>query len=380
MCAWWSIVAEIRFCTAPDGVRLAYSMHGRGPPLVRVATWLTHLELDWESPVWRHWLDRLGECHTVVRYDERGCGLSDAEVGEPSVETWVGDLEAVVDATGLERFALLGVSQGAAIAVAYAARHPERISDLVLYGGYARGRRLRGQREQEEALVAAIRAGWTTEDPAFRHVFSMLFLPHGTPAQMAWYDELLRTTTSADAAVRLFKARGAVDVAVTAPRVGARTLVIHARGDRVVPVEEGRLLATLIPDARLVVLDSANHILLADEPAWEQFVSALREFLGPLRSSCPFHVRRRAQFARAGSARTGGRGVDQRGDRGASVPQRPHGRAASVECLREAAPVGQGRPRCRCSVVHQPANLTRRSSCAEARCVYAATDGCEVGW
>jgi pimeloyl-ACP methyl ester carboxylesterase/predicted DNA-binding protein (UPF0251 family) len=256
-------------------------MHGRGPPLVRVATWLTHLELDWESPVWRHWLDRLGERHTVVRYDERGCGLSDAEVGEPSVETWVGDLEAVVDAAGLDRFALLGVSQGAAIAVAYAARHPERISDLVLYGGYARGRRRRGQREQEEALVAAIRAGWTTEDPAFRHVFSMLFLPHGTPAQMAWYDELLRTTTSADAAVRLFKARGAVDVAVIAPRVGARTLVIHARGDRVVPVEEGRLLATLIPDARLVVLDSVNHILLADEPAWEQFMSALGDFLGP---------------------------------------------------------------------------------------------------
>jgi pimeloyl-ACP methyl ester carboxylesterase/DNA-binding CsgD family transcriptional regulator len=275
------IVAEIRFCTAPDGVRLAYSMHGRGPPLVRVATWLTHLELDWASPVWRHWLDRLGESHTVVRYDERGCGLSDAALGEPSVETWVGDLEAVVDATGLDRFALLGVSQGAAIAVTYAARHPERISDLVLYGGYARGRRLRGQREQEDALVAAIRAGWTTEDPAFRHVFSMLFLPHGTPAQLAWYDELLRTTTSADAAVRLFEARGAVDVAGTAPGVSARTLVIHARGDRVVPVEEGRLLATLIPDARLVVLDSANHILLADEPAWEQFVSALRGFLGP---------------------------------------------------------------------------------------------------
>jgi pimeloyl-ACP methyl ester carboxylesterase/DNA-binding CsgD family transcriptional regulator len=281
------IVAEIRFCTAPDGARLAYAMHGRGPPLVRVATWLTHLELDWDSPVWRHWLDRLGERHTVLRYDERGCGLSDAELGEPSVETWVGDLEAVVDAAGLERFALLGVSQGAAIAVAYAARHPERISDLVLYGGYARGRRLRGQREQEEALVAAIRAGWTTEDPAFRHVFSMLFLPHGTPAQMTWYDEHLQTTTSADAAVRLFKARGAVDVAAIAPRVGARTLVIHARGDRVVPVEEGRLLATLIPDARLVVLDSVNHILLADEPAWERFVSALRGFLGPARIPAP---------------------------------------------------------------------------------------------
>jgi pimeloyl-ACP methyl ester carboxylesterase/DNA-binding CsgD family transcriptional regulator len=281
------VVAEIRFCTAPDGARLAYAMHGRGPPLVRVATWLTHLELDWESPVWRHWLDRLGEGHTVVRYDERGCGLSEPAAGEPSVETWVGDLEAVVHAAGLERFALLGVSQGAAIAVEYAARHSKLISNLVLYGGYARGRLLRGQREQEDALVAAIRAGWASDDPAFRRLFSMLFLPNGTPAQMAWYDELLRSTTSAEQAVRLFRARGAVDVVSSAPRVDARTLVIHARGDRVVPVEEGRLLAALIPGARLVVLDSANHILLADEPAWEEFVSTLDEFLGPSEFSAP---------------------------------------------------------------------------------------------
>ena len=223
-------MAEIRFCTAPDGARLAYAVHGRGPPLVRVATWLTHLELDWASPVWRHWLDRLGESHTVLRYDERGCGLSGRGVQELSVETWVGDLEAVIDAVGFERFALLGVSQGAAIAVAYAARHPDRISDLVLYGGYARGRRLRGQAEEEDALIAAIRAGWTSDEPAYRHLFSMLFLPHGTPEQMAWYGELLRMTTTADAAVRLFRARGAVDVTDAAPRVKARTLVIHARG------------------------------------------------------------------------------------------------------------------------------------------------------
>ncbi len=248
---------------------------------MRVATWLTHLELDWHSPVWRHWLDRLGECHTVVRYDERGCGLSDPDPGEVSVGTWAGDLEAVVDAAGLERFALLGISQGAAIAVAYAARHPERVGDLVLYGGYARGRRLRGQSKQEEALVAAIRAGWATQDPSFRRVFSMLFVPHGTPEQMTWHDELLRTTTSADTAARLFRARGMVDVTADAPKVGARTLVLHARDDRAVPVQEGQLLATLIPDARMVILESANHILLADEPAWEQFISTVREFLGP---------------------------------------------------------------------------------------------------
>ena len=271
---------EIRFCTAPDGTRLAYAVHGRGPALVRVATWLTHLELDWESPVWRHWLERLGERYTLIRYDERGCGLSDASVGEPSVETWVGDLEAVVDAADVDDFALLGVSQGAAIAVAYAERHPDRVSDLILYGGYARGRRVRGQREQEDALVAAIRAGWTSDDPAFRHLFSMLFLPHGTPEQMDWYDQLLRTTTSGDAAVRLFRARGALDVEAAAGGVRARTLVMHSRDDRVVPVEEGRLLAALIPDARLVLLDSANHILLAGEPAWEQFVTAVDDFLG----------------------------------------------------------------------------------------------------
>ena len=270
----------IRFCTAPDGVRLAYQSHGRGPPLVRVATWMTHLELDWESPVWRHWLDRLGEQHTLLRYDERGCGLSDAEVGAPSIDTWVGDLEAVVDAAGVDRFALLGVSQGAAIAVAYAARHPERVTDLVLYGGYARGRRVRGQEAQEDALVAAIRAGWTATDPAYRRVFSMLFLPRGTADQMRWHDDLLRTTTTLDTAVELFRARGAIDIVEMARQVETRTLVLHARGDLVVPVEEGCLLGTLIPGARLVLLDSANHILLADEPAWDQFVSLVGAFLG----------------------------------------------------------------------------------------------------
>jgi pimeloyl-ACP methyl ester carboxylesterase/DNA-binding CsgD family transcriptional regulator len=274
------IVAEIRFCSAADGARIAYALHGSGPPLVRVATWLTHLELDWTSPVWRHWLDRLGESHVVLRYDERGCGLSGRGVDELCVETWVGDLERVIGAAGLERFALLGISQGAAIAVAYAARHPGRVSDLVLYGGYARGRRVRGEGEAEEALVAAIRAGWASDEPAYRHLFSMLFLPHGTSEQMSWYDELLGMTTTAEDAVRLFRARGAVNVLDAARTVEARTLVMHARDDRVVPVEEGRLLASSIPGARLVVLDSANHILLADEPAWEQFVDEFREFLG----------------------------------------------------------------------------------------------------
>jgi pimeloyl-ACP methyl ester carboxylesterase/DNA-binding CsgD family transcriptional regulator len=277
---------QIRFCITPDGVRLAYAVHGSGPPIVRVATWLTHLEFDWESPVWRHWLEGLGERQTVVRYDERGCGLSDHEPGELSVDTWVADLETVVDAAGLSRFALLGISQGAAIALAYAARHPERITHLVLYGGYARGRKFRrpDERRQEEALISAIRAGWDEPDPTFRRVFSMLFLPDGTPEQMAWYDDLLRRSTSPETAARLYDARGNVNVVEIAPQVRVKTLVVHARDDRVVPVEEGRLVAALVPGAQLILLDSANHILLADEPAWAGFLSQLHAFLGTERT------------------------------------------------------------------------------------------------
>jgi pimeloyl-ACP methyl ester carboxylesterase/DNA-binding CsgD family transcriptional regulator len=273
---------QVRFCRAEDGVRLAYAVHGSGPPIVRAATWLTHLDFDWESPVWRHWLAELGDGHSVVRYDERGCGLSDREFGDLSVETWVADLEAVVAAAGLDRFALLGVSQGAAVALVYAARHPERVTRLVLYGGYARGRMWRGEeaRRHADAMMSAIRAGWTDSNPAFRRLFSMLFLPQGTAEQMAWYEELQRRSTSAESAVRLYEARNLVNVVDVATRVTTPTLVAHARGDRAVPVEEGRLLAARIPGARFVLLESANHILLADEPAWSTFRSELRAFLG----------------------------------------------------------------------------------------------------
>jgi pimeloyl-ACP methyl ester carboxylesterase/DNA-binding CsgD family transcriptional regulator len=276
------VAQQVRFCTAPDGLRLAYAVHGSGPPIVRAATWLTHLDFDWDSPVWRHWLAELGDGHTLVRYDERGCGLSDHELGELSVDTWVADLETVVDATEVDRFTLLGVSQGAAVAIVYAVAHPERVSRLVLYGGYARGRMWRGPqaRAHAEAMGSAIRAGWTDPSPTFRHLFSMLFLPHGTAEQLAWYDELQRRSTTPEIAYRLYEARNAIDVLDVAPRVATPTLVAHARADSAVPVEEGRLLAARIPGARFVLLESANHILLADEPAWHAFVGELRAFLG----------------------------------------------------------------------------------------------------
>jgi pimeloyl-ACP methyl ester carboxylesterase/DNA-binding CsgD family transcriptional regulator len=241
--------------------------------------------------VWRHWLEGLGARNTLIRYDERGCGLSDRETGELSVDAWVGDLEAVVEAAGLERFALLGVSQGAAIAITYAARHPENVTHLVLYGGYARGRKMRqpDRRIEENALISAIRAGWDDPTPTFRRVFSMLFLPEGTPEQMAWYDDLLRNSTSAETAARLYDARGNIDVLESAARVQTPTIVLHANRDHVVPVEEGRMLASLIPGARLVLLDSTNHILLGDEPAWASFLGVVHSFLGAERARSPLH-------------------------------------------------------------------------------------------
>ena len=272
---------EIRFCVAPDGVRLAWAKHGSGPPIVKTGTWLTHLEFDWESPVWRHWLEGLGEAHTCIRYDERGCGLSDRDPKKFSLDWWVADLETVTDAAGIDRFVLLGMSQGATTAIAYAARHPERVEKLVLYGGYARGRLRRdeGERQRHEALVTAILTGWADPDPAFRRLFSMLFLPQGTPEQMAWYDELQRRTATPETAVRLYEARARLDVQDLIPRVKADALVAHARDDRVVPFEQSRIIASLLPRGRMLPLDSCNHILLRDEPAWRYFRTELDAFL-----------------------------------------------------------------------------------------------------
>jgi pimeloyl-ACP methyl ester carboxylesterase/DNA-binding CsgD family transcriptional regulator len=276
---------ELRFCVAPGGSRIAYAIHGAGPGLVRAATWLTHLQFDWESPVWRHWLDALADGHTVVRYDERGCGLSDRDVGDFSLDARVGDLEAVVDAAELERFTLLGMSQGGPVAIRYAARHPERVTHLVLYGTYARGRLKRDRsplaREQAQLMTSLIRVGWGRGEPAFRRLFTTLFIPDASTEQMAWFDELQRVTADPETAVRIRQARNEDDVIGEATQLACPTLVLHARHDALVPFSEGRLLATLIPGSRFVPLDSRNHILLADEPAWATFRAELAAFVGP---------------------------------------------------------------------------------------------------
>ena len=274
----------IRFCTASDGVRLAYASVGRGPPLVKAANWLTHVEFDWQTPMWRSWIDALSEKHTYLRYDTRGCGLSDREPAEVSFESWVRDLETVVDACRLERFALLGMSQGAATAIAYAVRHPERVSHLVLYGGFARGRLKRGLGEKaiEELLLYCKLAqiGWGTDDAAFRQFFTSQFMPDGTAEQFAAFNELQRVSASPEQAVKSFQVASQVDVSELARRVACPTLVVHARGDRRVPFEEGRLLASLVPNARFVPLESRNHVLFENEKAFRLFRDELDAFLG----------------------------------------------------------------------------------------------------
>lgn len=269
---------EVRFCRTDDGVRLAWARHGSGPPLLIVSCWLSHLQHDWQSPVWRHFLDDLGEVATVVRYDERGFGLSEWEVADFSLERRLADLETLVEAVGLERFAVLGMSGGAPVAVAYANAHPERVSRLVLYGGMAGGGIQQEDEAAEEAFLAMIRAGWAQPDPLFRRVFTNAFIPDATEQQMAWMDELQRTSTNTENAVCSRIARHAVDVRDLLPTIAAPTLVLHAEGDRVAP-GWGPRLAAAIPDARLVMLDSRNHVLLADEPAWPVFRDEVAGFL-----------------------------------------------------------------------------------------------------
>jgi pimeloyl-ACP methyl ester carboxylesterase/DNA-binding CsgD family transcriptional regulator len=275
---------RIRFCASSDGARIAWAEHGKGPPLVKAANWLTHLEFDWQSPIWHHWMEELGRGYRVVRYDERGCGLSDREVERISLDAMVEDLAAVVDAAELERFALLGISGGGPVAISYAVRHPERVSHLALYGTYARGRRERDltpqQREEVELLQSLIRVGWGRDDPVFRRVFTTLFVPGGSEREMEWFDELQRVSTSPQMAERLREAWSGIEVTGLLEEVAVPTLVAHARDEAAVPFAEGRLLATRIPDARFVPLEGRNHLLLADEPAWPVFLAALREFLG----------------------------------------------------------------------------------------------------
>jgi pimeloyl-ACP methyl ester carboxylesterase/DNA-binding winged helix-turn-helix (wHTH) protein len=273
---------EVTFCRSADGINLALAAVGAGPPLIKVANWLTHIEYDWESPIWAPLLHQLAVHSRLIRYDGRGNGLADRDVTEISFPAFVRDLKTVVDAANVERPALLGISQGAAVAIAYAVQHPERVSKLILFGGYAQGRNKRGsaaEAEMAQAFLAIMRHGWGEEHSAFMKAFSSVFFPNGSPQQIKWLVDLQRITTSAANAVRIRNACDDIDVVDLLPQIQVPTLVLHCRHDNVAPLEQGRLIARTIPRARFVTLESDNHIVLAHEPAWPKLVGEIQAFL-----------------------------------------------------------------------------------------------------
>jgi len=278
----------VRFLRASDGVQLAWAEAGSGPPLVKAATWLTHLEHDFESPVWHHWTTFLAGHFRYVRYDERGAGMSAWDIRDLSLDRRVDDLEAIVEAAGVnEPFTLMGMSQGAAVCIAYAVRHPDRVARMVLCGGYARGALRRTDEEANQMYEAIIRLAslWGSDNPAFRQVFTSRFIPGGTDEQLRWFNDLCLKTVSPELAGALLRARAEIEITPLLSQVRTPTLVLHAREDAVVPLAEGRLVATEIPGAQFVELDSRNHVLLEHEPAWAKFQEAVLAFTGQAAAS-----------------------------------------------------------------------------------------------
>jgi class 3 adenylate cyclase/pimeloyl-ACP methyl ester carboxylesterase len=275
---------EVRYCRAPDGVRLAYAMVGAGPPMLKSAHWLGHLEYDWELPISQHFLLGLAKNHTLVRYDARGNGLSDWDVQETTLDAWVSDMEAVADAAGLGRFPLVGFSQGCAVSIAYAVRHPERVSHLILYGGFAAGANKRPNRtaaddERFAAMKTLVKLGWGTDDPTFRQMFTSLMMPTATKEQMDAFNELQRMSGSPEGAVRYLETVAELDVRELLPLIKAPTLVMHVRDERRVPSVLSREIAAGIPGARFVALPGKNHVLLEQDPGLPRFFEELEDFL-----------------------------------------------------------------------------------------------------
>lgn len=272
----------VSFCRASDNVNIAVATAGAGPVLLKTANWLNHIEHDWQSPIWSPTFSRLVARLRLVRYDSRGNGLSDREVADISFAGFERDLEAVIATLGLKRFVLLGLSQGAAAAISCAARHPQHVAGLILYGGYAQGRNRRGSPDdlaKAQTVLALMRQGWGQEDSAFMRAFSSLYLPNGTREQIRWFADMQRRATSGDLAVRLRTACDNIDVTGILPRVRVPTLVLHARQDGVVPVEQGRFLAANIAGARFVSLESENHVPLPGEPAWDMLLAEIERFV-----------------------------------------------------------------------------------------------------
>lgn len=275
---------DIQFCTTSDHVCIAFARMGSGPPLVKAANWMNHLEMDLNSPVWRHLLAEFSRDQEFIRYDERGTGLSDRKVDDLSLDAFVRDLESVIDSVGVEQFPLLGISQGGPVAVAYSIRNPEKVSHLILFGSFASGWKRSDldakALENRKAQLTLIRQGWHSKNPAIRQLWTTLCIPEAHPGECDSFNEMQRESVSAETAARIFEAIGDLDVREMLPNLKVPVLVLHSRGDSMVNFEEGRRLASLIPGAKFVSLDSRNHLLMHHEPAWQRFVDEIRGFLG----------------------------------------------------------------------------------------------------
>ncbi|MBC7985411.1 MAG: alpha/beta hydrolase, partial [Sphingomonadaceae bacterium] len=273
---------QVRYCIAEDGARIAYAVTGEGPPLVKTANWLNHLELDWHSPLWGELFETVSEHNSFVRYDERGNGLSQWDVEDLSFDAFVADLETVVDTVGLRRFPLFGISQGCAVSIEYAARHPERVSKLILLGGYASGWRhwsSEFEAEEREAVITLVEHGWGQDSPIYRQIFSQTFMPSATPEEITWFNDFQRRTANAENAARFLRVFADLDVRHRLTEVRAPTLVLHARDDHRVPIEHGIELAARIPGASLVTLDTDSHLMLGRDPATKRLLGAVEAFL-----------------------------------------------------------------------------------------------------
>ena len=274
---------RVQYASASDGTRLAWAECGSGPIIVKAANWLTHLEYELESPVWKHWIQFLCDHFRYIRFDERGCGMSEWRSGGLTIERWAADLETIIEAARpSEPVTLLGISQGAATCIAYATAHPERVARMILYGGYARGKFLQGKpgvEREYRAVIEVARIGWGSDNPAFRQLFTSRFIPEGTHEQIQWFNELCRKTAPGHIAAELMESRAVIDVTHLLGSVVTPTLVLHARNDKAIPFDEGRILASGIPNAQFIELDSSNHILLEHEPAWDRFREAVLEFM-----------------------------------------------------------------------------------------------------
>lgn len=253
---------------------------GSGPPLVKAPNWMAHLEFELSSPIWSHWWQELAKHRTLIRFDQRGSGLSERNIPKQSVDAWVDDLGAVVNHAGIDQFALLGISQGGAIAIKYIEKHLGRVNRLILYGAFGRGRAKRGDNPREgEALQVLAKAGWGRNDPSYRQLFTSRFMPGATIEQMRWFNDLQKISTSGENAANVLAETAQIDVLPILGNIDVPTLVLHARDDAQVPFEQGRQLAAMIPNSRFVPLEGSNHLMLATEPGWTTAAREVQDFL-----------------------------------------------------------------------------------------------------